>query len=73
MKELVFLQWGTFYEVLWDDADVAHRELGIAYTNRKGMRYVAVAVLVIRLRFILLLLLLVCCRPVFLWLDVRIT
>lgn len=44
MDELVFLQWGTFYELLWCDADVAVRELGIAYTNRATMNLLSAGV-----------------------------
>jgi DNA mismatch repair ATPase MutS len=30
--------------VYWDDADVAHRELGIIYTNRKTMSLLSAGV-----------------------------
>lgn len=44
MDEIVFLQWGTFYECLWTWADIVVRECGIAYTNRPNMNLISAGV-----------------------------
>ncbi len=44
MNEILWVQWGTFFEALWDDADVVVRELGIVYTNRPNMNLLSAGV-----------------------------
>jgi DNA mismatch repair protein MSH6 len=44
MHTILFVQWGAFFEVFWHDAEVVHRELGLAYTVRKGMNLLSCGV-----------------------------
>jgi len=44
MHTILFVQWGSFFEVFWHDAEVVHRELGLSYTFRKGMNLLSCGV-----------------------------